>query len=84
MSASVYIHYSTDNQRNEVETQTKAPMKSVMRPDTHFFGTLQLHFKYRTLYLHMLNNNDNVYATIDILNFPRGINKTESHHRMFW
>ena len=34
------FHRSVDNQRNGVETQAKALMTSVIRPDTLYFGTL--------------------------------------------
>ena len=43
-----------------------ADATSVMRPDTLYFGTLYLHFKYfKTLYLQILNKRRNVYANID-------------------
>ena len=34
------IDKSVDNQRNGLETQAKALMTSVIRPDTLYFGTL--------------------------------------------
>ena len=45
-------------------------MTSVIRLDTLYFGTLKLHFRYtfiRTVYLYILNKNDNVY---EIIYFP--------------
>ena len=41
-----YVYSTIDNQRNGLETQAKALMTSVIRPDTLYFGTLYLHFKY--------------------------------------
>ena len=46
-----------------------ADATSVIRSDTLYFGILYLQIYSRTLYLHILNKNGNVDATIGFSNF---------------
>ena len=37
---------AVENQKNGLKTRAKALIPSVVRPDTFYFGNVQLHFEY--------------------------------------
>ena len=65
--------------------QAKGLMTSVIRPDTLYFGTLELHFEYISgLRTYIFKKRRPYLQNYRLFKLFLVVKEAENHHRMFW